>query len=161
MVMSSSTPLSTSTPRKVWTTPTSKSRLGSILTSTWQGFLDDFENMHDLIEESRRDLECRIAQISRPRFEEACSSRSKCEQTSWEQACPETSKTTNGQHTEHTTSTTSKTTAELTTSMLQPKSCQPQATSTSASRWMSTPTPVLQQHWKAEVELMSPRQRLR
>ena len=30
-----------------------------------------------------------------------------------------------------------------------------------ASGWMSTPTPALQPHWKAEVKLMSPRPRLR
>ena len=60
------------------------------MTSTRQGFLDDFEDMHDLIEEVQRDLECQIAQISRPRFEEAWSLRSKGEHTSWGQACPET-----------------------------------------------------------------------
>ena len=55
---------------------------------------------------------------------------------------------------------TSNTAAKLTTSMSQPESRQPQATSTSASRWMSTPTPDLQQHLKAEVKPMSPRLRL-
>ena len=41
---------------KAETTLTSLSRLESILTSTWQGFLDNFEVMNDMIEGVQREL---------------------------------------------------------------------------------------------------------
>ena len=110
---------------KAGTTLTSLSRLESILTSTWQGFLDDFEVMNDLIGGVQRELRDQISQTSKQRFEEAESSRSRGESTSWGQTWSRTSTS---------TTSTATSTARLTTSMLQPKSRQPQAISTVVSK---------------------------
>ena len=112
---------------KVETTLTSLSRLESILTSTWQGFLDDFEVMNDLIGGVQRELRDQICRTSKPRFEEAESSRSRGESTSW------------GQTWSRTSTSTVISTARLTI----------------VSEKMSSPTPAVQPHWKAETKLVS------
>ena len=79
-----------------------------------------------MIEGAQRELRDQISQTSKPRIEEAESSRSRGESTSWGQTWSRTS-----------TSTTS--TARLTI----------------VSEKMSSPTPAVQPHWKAETKLVS------
>ena len=79
-----------------------------------------------MIEGVQRELRDQISQTSKPRIEEAESSRSRGESTSWGQTWSRTS-----------TSTTS--TARLTI----------------VSEKMSSPTPAVQPHWKAETKLVS------
>ena len=112
------------------TTLTSLSRLESILTSTGQGFLDDFEVMNDLIGGVQRELRDQICRTSKPRFEEAESSGSREESTSWGQTWSRTSTS---------TTSTATSTARLTV----------------VSEKMSSPTPAVQPHWKAGAKLVS------
>ena len=112
------------------TTLTSLSRLESILTSTGQGFKNDFEVMNDLIGGVQRELRDQICRTSKPRFEEAESSGSRGESTSWGQTWSRTSTS---------TTSTATSTARLTV----------------VSEKMSSPTPAVQPHWKAEAKLVS------
>ena len=125
---------STLTTMKAETTLTPLSRLGSILTSTWQGFLDNFEVMDGMTEGVQREFRDHISQISKPRVEEAESSRSRRESTSWEQPGSRTS-----------TSTTSNTTSTATSTV----------SLTTVSEKMPSPTPAVQPHWKATTKLTS------
>ena len=122
---------STLTTMKAETTLTSWSRLGSILTSTWQGFLstwqgflDNFEVMDGMTEGVQREFRDQVGQISRPRIEEAESSRSRRETTNLEQPGSRTF-----------------TIATPTVSL------------TAASERMPSPTTAVQPHWKTPTKL--------
>ena len=123
---------STLTTMKAETTLTLWSRLGSILTSTWQGFLDNFEVMDGMTEGVQREPRDQISQISRPRIEEAESSRLRRETTNLGQPGSRT-------FTSATSSTTS--TATSTVSL------------TAVSERMPSPTPAVQPHWKTPTKL--------
>ena len=86
--------------------------------------------MNDMIGGVQRKLRDQICRTSKPRFEEAESSGSRGESTSWGQTWSRTS-----------TSTTSTTTST--------------ARLTVVSEKMSSPTPAVQPHWKAGAKLVS------